>query len=157
MNSNEQPMDERQAFDELLGDDRFDDSVCDQHQSDLRFKVLQAFDQPDREATIAELHVRSSGERRLASWSQSLGYASILAVCLIGLVALWIYGENESAGPPVVDHAPVPDVTEDSRLLASLAEVNAFRDKVPREAFFDAIAICQLDHEGRTSFDSIQP
>ncbi len=157
MNSNEQPMNERQAFDELLGDDRFDDSVCDQHQSDLRFKVLQAFDQPDREATIAELHVRSSGERRRASWSQSLGYASILAVCLIGLVALWIYGGNESADPPIVDHAPVPDVTEDSRLLASIAEVNAFRDEVSREAFFDAIAICQLDHEGRTSFDSIQP
>ena len=157
MNSNEQPMNERQAFEELLGDDRFDDSVCDQHQSDLRFKVLQAFDQPDREATIAELHVRSSGERRRASWSQSLGYASILAVCLIGLVALWIYGGNESADTQIVDHAPVPDVTEDSRLLASLAEVNAFRDEVSREAFFDAIAICQLDHEGRTSFDSNQP
>ena len=157
MNSNEQPMNERQAFDELLGDDRFDDSVCDQHQSDLRFKVLQAFDQPDREATIAELHVRSSGERRRASWSQSLGYASILAVSLIGLVALWIYAGNESADPPIVDHAPIPDVAEDSRLLASLAEVNAFRDEVPREAFFDAIAICQLDHEGRSSFDSIQP
>ncbi len=157
MNSNEDPKNELQAFTELLGDNHFDDSVCDEHQSDLRSKVLQAFDQADRELAIAELPVRSANQRQWARRRRSLGYGAILAVCLIGLVAFWFYRGNEPANIPIANPAPAPEVTEDSQLLESLAAVNAFRDVVSPEAFFGALAMCQQDYEGRMSDESIQP
>jgi len=154
MNSNEHPMNERQAFEELLGDGHFDDSVSDQHQSDLRSRVLQAFDQTSCEMAVVELCTPSAGQRQCASWNRSFGYAVILAVGLIGLVAVWFYRGDRSAELPMVQQPTAADVTEDSQLLASLAKVNAFRDEVSREAMFDAIAMCELDHEGRMLFDA---
>ena len=157
MNSNEQSMHERQAFNELFGDDRFDDSVGDRHRSELRSKMLQAFDQFNREATSVEPHVHPTGSRRHASWNRSPGYAAVLAVCLIGLVTVgldhWIGPDDRS----IVKPQPVPGVTDDAQLFASLAEVNAFRDEDSREALFYAIAICQRGHEGRMLVDSVQP
>ncbi|MBC8352874.1 MAG: hypothetical protein H8E66_12840 [Planctomycetes bacterium] len=151
MNSKEQPMDERQAFDELLAGDRFDDSICDQHQSDLRSKALQAFD----DTSTVELRVASTNERRRARLKRSLGYEMTAVVCLIGLVAGWFYYDRIREERPIVVNPPVPDVTitEDVQLLASLTEVNTFRDEVSAEALFSAIAMCELDHEGRVLFD----
>ena len=73
------------------------------HQSDLRSKVLLAFDQLDREVTIAELSLRPTRQRRQAKWSQGLSYATILAVCLIGFVVIWFYVGSEPNS--IVDHA----------------------------------------------------
>jgi hypothetical protein len=157
MNPNEQPMNERQTFDELFGADHFEDSVSDQHQSELRSKVLQAFDQSNSERTIVELRVPSTSGRQHASGNRSLGYVAILAVCLIGLVAIWLYQGSGSDSRRIVDNPRIPGVPENSQLLASLAAVNAFRDEVPREALFGAIAMCEQDHDGRMFFDSTQP
>ena len=44
-----------------------------------------------------------------------------------------------------------------SRALDHLSDVWRNLVDAKFETVFDAIAICQLDHEGRTSFDSIQP
>jgi len=143
----EQPINEQRAFDQLLGDDGFDDSVCDEHQSDLRSELLRVFDQLDRDVTVAELSVRPTRQRQQSSWSRSLGYATVLAVCLIGFVVVWFYAGSQPH--TIVEHAPVADSTDDARLLASLAAVNAFKDEVPLEDFFGALAMCQQDHEGR--------
>ncbi len=157
MNSNEHPKSEQQAFAEILGDNRFDDSVCDEHRSDLRSKVLQAFDQANGEVATAELSARSDHQRQWASRRRSFGYATILAVCLIGLVAAWFYRGDESAHIPIAKPAPALDVNDESRLIESLAAVNVFRDEVSPEAFFSALAMCQQDHEGRMSDESLQP
>ena len=150
-------MNERQAFDELLADDRFDDSVSEQHQSDLRSQVLQAFDQCNRDVAVVDLRTPSANERQRASRTRSRGLMMILAVGLIGLVAVWFYRGDRSDGRSVVQRPPADDVTVDSQLLASLVEVNAFRDEVSRQALFDAIAMCELDHEGRMLLDASQP
>lgn len=157
MNTNEQFRNERQAFDELVGDDRFDDSLSDQHQSELRSEMLQAFDRPSSEIAVVQQHVPSVGARQLARRKRSLGFTAIVAVCLIGLVAVWTYRGDRSSDGGVVQQPDSTDVTEDPQLLESLAEVNAFRDEVSREALFDAIAMCELDHEGRMLFGEAQP
>jgi len=156
MNSNEQPLNEQQVFDELLGDDRFDDSVCDQHQSDLRSQVLQAFDQPDRKTLRPLVESQMPTGRKRQRASRSLRGVAIMATCLFGLVAIWFSRGNDPPERPIVQHSTVPDVTDDSQLVASLAEVNAFRDEVTREEYFLAIAMCELDHEGRVLSDSTQ-
>jgi len=145
---------DRHSFNELAGDDRFDDSVCEEHQSELRSKVLQAFDQSNRETTLVESqHVSPGVEQRNASSNLILSYSAIAVVCLIGFGAFCFYRWNEPGEPSRAEHRPVSDVTIDSRLATSLAEVNAYRDEVSREALFNAIAMCQRDHEGRMLSD----
>jgi len=147
-------MNEQQVFSELQSDDQFDDSIFDQHQSDLRSEVLQAFDQPDHGTVLAKPQVGSIERRQRTR--RSLGYAAIVAVCLIGPIA-WFYHGNSSLNRPVVERPSVPSTTADSQLLASLVEVNAFRDEVSREALFVAIAMCEQEHDGRTFVDSVPP
>ena len=142
------------SFNELVGDDRFDDSVCEEHQSKLRSEALQAFDGSKREAMLVESqHASGSVERRNASSGLILSYSAIAVVCLIGFMAFCFYGSNGPAERSRAEHLPVPDVKVDSQLLASLAEVNAYRDEVTREALFNAIAMCQQDQEGRMLSD----
>ena len=142
------------SFNELAGDDRFDDSVREGHQSELRSKVLQAFDRSKREATLVESrHVSPGVKRRSAGSDRIPSYSAIVAVCLIGFVALCFHRWNEPAERPRAEHRPVSGATVDSRLVMSLVEVNAYRDEVPREALFNAIALCQRDHEGRMLSD----
>lgn len=157
MNTNEQSRNERQAFDELVADDRFDDSLSDQHQSELRSEMLQAFDRPSSEIAVVQLHSPSVGARQLARRKRSLGFGVVVAVCLIGLIAVWTYRRDRSYDGGVVQQPDSTDVTEDPQRLESLAKVNAFRGEVSREALFDAIAMCELDYEGRMLFGASQP
>jgi hypothetical protein len=154
MKPDEQFLNERQFFDDLLGDDHFDDSVGDRHQSELRAKVLQAFTHPIPQAGVAELRVASVGEGQTANRNRSLGYAMILAGVLVGFVAIWFFQGSDSGGRWLVGHPPTPDISADSQLLAALAQVNAYRDQVSPEELFHAMYICQLAHVGRTTFDS---
>lgn len=154
MTSNKQPMNERQAFDDLLGKDRFDDSVNEQHQSSLRSDVLQAFGQSHTDASPVELAEDPTSKQKSRRASRVVGLAVMLAVCLFGLVAAWIYSGDSPDERNIVEE---PSVAEDSHLVASLDEVNLFREEVSPEALFFAIAMCEVDHEGRTRSDSLQP
>ena len=157
MTSNENPMNEQYVFDELLRNDRFDDSVGDQHRNDLRSEVLQSFGQPGHEASPVELRTSTTCEHQNDRWNRAVGYAVILAVCLIGFVAAWIYGGGGSDDRGIVVEPTIPEVTDESRLLASLAAVNSFRDEVSPEALFGAFAMCELDQEARDQLDAFQP
>ena len=142
---------DRHSFDDLIRDDCFDDSVCEEHQSELRSRVLEAFDRSDREATLAGAqhvlpNVRPRPSRAGLVWS----FSAMVALCLIGFAAFHFYHGNEMSGPSHQGHRPVSIATIDPLLLESLAEVNAYGDEVPREALFNALAMCQQDYEGRT-------
>lgn len=157
MTDNDKPMDEEQAFDELLRNDGFDDSVGEQHQSDLRFQMLEAFGSSSPKESSVVLAGSGDCERENARWNRTVGFAVILAICLIGVVAAWIYNAEAPYSGNVAGEQPVSEATDHALLLASLNEVNEFRDEVSREALFSAIAMCELDHEGRKRFGSLQP
>ncbi len=98
MKPKHQNMDEQQVFDDLVGTDRFDDSVDDRHKSDLRAKLLQAFDAPTSDSSIVELyrdHERRPGSRQY----RTLGWAVALAACLTGLIAASIYSNSFTESP----------------------------------------------------------
>ena len=147
---------QRRAFDEILTGDPFDDSVCDDHQSQLRSKVLQAFDRSNSQPAMVQPE-SSGGTRRHVNWNRILGYVAVIAVCLIGIITLILNRGSDSTQRSVVNHRPVPSQSIDSQLVASLEEVDAYRDVVSREALWNAIAMCQGDFEGRMAFDSNQP
>ena len=153
MKPNDRNMNERQAFDGLLASDRFDDSVNEQHRDELRAKLLQAFDAPASDTAVVEPHRGGIKEHASASRNRSFGWALSIALCLMGLVAVWIFSDGGTNDP----QRPTPEVRLDPELVASLDEVIEFRGDVPPAALFNAIAMCQLDYEGRERFDSLQP
>lgn len=149
---------DRHSFDDLLGDDCFDDSVGEEHQSELRSKVLEAFDCSNRETTLVESqHVLPDVKPRPASAGLVWSCSAMAAVCLIGFATFHFYRWNERAEPSHPGHRPVSVATIDPLLLESLAEVDAYSDEVPREALFNALAMCQQDYEGRTWSDLDRP
>jgi hypothetical protein len=145
---------DRHSFDDLIADDCFDDSVCEEHQSELRSEVLQAFDRSNREATLVELqHVLPNVKPRPASAGLALNYSAMAAVCLIGFATFFFYRWREPAEPSLPGDRSVSVATIDPLLLESLADVSAYGDEVPREALFNALAMCQQQYEGRTWSD----
>ncbi len=148
MNTNDQNMNDQQAFNELLGDDRFDDSVNEQHQTDLRSKMLQAFDTPDADSAVVELH-REDDDRSRGRRSRKFGWAVALVACVTGVIAASFYSSIFSDRV----EGPIVDANVDPEFVASLNEVIVYRDDVPPDELFYAIAMCELEHEGREQFE----
>ena len=134
MKPNNQNMNEQQAFDDLIGKDGFDDSVDDWHKSDLRAKLLRAFDAPASDTSIVELHrdnERRPGSRRY----RTLGWAVALTASLTGLIAASIYSGAFTDGPK----GPIAEVDADPEFVASLIEVGVYRNEVsPDDLFYDS-------------------
>jgi len=147
---------EKRAFEELISEDQFDDSVCGDHQFHLRSKALAAFDQSKRNAASVQPLAQVEKPHRL-NWNLVLGYSAIIAACLIGIVALSFSREKPSPDDLIVNNQQIPSVTIDPQLVASLAALDSYRDEVSPEAYFGAIAMCQTDHDGRMLFSSSRP
>jgi hypothetical protein len=141
---------EKQTFEALISEDPFDDSVCGDHQNQLRSEALEVFDQSKQEATLVQPQSLSQhGTGRHLDWNLAYGYFAIIAACLIGIVALSFYRGKASTDDAIVNNQQAPSVTVDPSLIASLAALDSYRDEVSSEEFFGAIAMCQTDHEGR--------
>jgi hypothetical protein len=153
MNPQDQPMNEEQAFKELMAEDQFDDSIDARHQRDLRSQVLQTFDQCDHGAIESPPRVVRAEQPPRTTRGRKFSYAVAIAVTLIGVISVAVYRMSDSSDQTIVEHRTTP-VIEDSEFVASLAMVNAVRNEDSREALFYAIAICQNDLEGRTLFAS---
>ena len=144
MNPDKPKNSEQELFDELRIRSRFDDSVNEQHRSDLRAKVLQAFDRSNCDAKIAVPVV--AGTRNA---SQVFGVVTAVAACILGTVSLQLTGDRDSVNRPVAEIRPGFSEAVDPVFVASLAEVDALQEELPAESYFEALAICQQEHEFR--------
>jgi len=139
MDSNEQT-----RFNELICDSRFDDTVREDQQNALRVKVIQAFDESQRDMTSVE-------QAAIAEWNAKrvMSIAAAVTVCLLGIATFWFSGSGDSSNSTLTEHRLDTRAIVDAMLVASLAEVDAFRDEASSGAFFRALALCQQGHEAR--------
>ncbi len=135
---------EQTHFDELICDSRFDDTVHEDQQNALRVKVIQTFDESRRDMTSVEPAV-------LAEWNAKrvMSIAAAVAVCLLGIAIYWFSGSGDSSNSTLTEHRVDTRAIIDAMLVASLAEVDAFRDEDSSGAFFRALALSQQGHEAR--------
>lgn len=149
---------EKQTFEELIREDQFDDSIRDRHQAQLRAKALEVFGQVKQETPLVQPQSLSQNvPRRRVDRKLVFCYFATIAACLIGIVALTLSRGKESVVDSIVNKQQAPNITVDPQLIASLAALDSYRDDVSPEAFFSAIAMCEIDHEGRVLFDSNRP
>jgi len=144
MNSDDSQKSEQVLFDELPGRYQFDDSVHEKHQRDLRLQFLQAFDSSQFDSKVV---VASVAKTRNAA--QVIGVVAALTACILGVVSLLLMRDRHSFSHLVTEIPPDSNEPVDHSFIASLAEVDALREERPAELFFDALSICQHEHEAR--------
>ena len=142
MNPDKPKNSEQELFDELLGRIQLDDSVNEQHQSDLRARVLQAFDRSHFDARDA---VPVVAKNRNAA--QVFGVVAATAACIFVIVSIQLTKDRCSVSRPVAEIRSSSNETIDPVFIATLAEVDALREELPSELFFEALEICQQKHE----------
>ena len=140
---------EQEFFANLLSDSELDDSVCEEYQAKLRSQVLDTFDRscdphrlsgPAVEKSVTTLHWNSR--------NSLLAIASI-AACLICVAAFWSADLDILNRTVVVQPQPVSMEDIDPLLLAAIADVDAWQGTVPADAFFNALAQCEIQLETR--------
>lgn len=148
---------EQSAFEEFLGDACLDDSIDDAHQARLRSQVMQVFDEAHGDATRVVSHVPSFENKSKSDPRRTQTIAVVVAACAIAFVAVGLLGWSVSVNTSVTDRDAVASVEADPQLLASLSGLDAFRDEMSSDEYFDAIALCQQDYEARVMLDTMQP
>ncbi len=146
MNPDELQNVEQRFFDELLSASQFDDSLCETHRDELMQQAMETFDRSQRAATLA---VAVAKPNRNAS--QMIGVVASVAACLLGFVSLFFTGGDDSSNDAATEVLTGSGATIDPEFIAALDEVQALRECVPPELFFNALAICQEELEARES------
>ena len=144
MNPGESQKSEQELFDELSGRYQFDDSVHEKHQSDLRVQFLQAFDSSQFESKVVVAAVT-----RTRTAAQVIGVVAALTACILGGVSLLLMEDRHSFSHQVTEIPPDSSGPVDHSFIASLAEVDALQGNPPIDLFFDALSICQHEHEAK--------
>ena len=140
---------DREYFAKLLSDSELDDSISEEHQEKLRSEVLNAFDRSDASHGASDLVVQQPATTIHWNNRKTLLAIASIAACLICIVALWSAAMKGFDRSVVAKSGPVSDENIDPLLLATVAEVDALKDTVPADAFFSALAQCELQRETR--------
>ena len=144
MNPRESQKSEQELFDELPGRYQFDDSVYKKHESDLRMQFLQAFDSSQFDSKVIVAPVTKTRNA-----AQVIGVVAALTACILGVVSLLFTKDRHSFSHVVAEIPTDSNEPVDHSFIASLAEIDALREEHSTELFFDALAICQHEHEAR--------
>lgn len=144
MNPNKSQRSEQELFDELPGRYQFDDSVHEKHQHDLRVQFLQAFDSSQFDSAVVVVAVT-----RTRNAARVIAVVAAVAACILGAASLLLTSDSNSLRHLVTKIPPDFKEPVDHRFVASLAEVDALRKGHATELYFDALSICQHEHEAR--------
>jgi hypothetical protein len=106
-------------------------------------QFLQAFDSSQFESKVV---VAALARTRTAA--PVIGVVAALTACLLGGVSLLLMQDRHSFSR-VTEIPPDSNGPVDHSFITSLAEVDALREEHPSELFFDALSICQHEHEAR--------
>ena len=146
---------EQEFFAKLLSDSKLDDSACEEYQAKLRSQMLNVFDSSDISNETSDSVVPQSVTTIHRINRQTLLAIASIAACLVCVATFWsaglsVFNRFAAAKPqPVSSENPVSSGKIDPLLLATVAEVDAWQDTVPADAFFDALAQCELQLETR--------
>jgi hypothetical protein len=135
---------------QLLADAPFDDSYRREHRDEVRERALLAFDEAaaDRIPTtlgVEDVSPRRSTRRRVAR----LGLAAAIAASLVGVLAAWYGGADRSTTAQGEAIAQA-----DRRFIASLQQLNDFKDDQLAAAFDVGIDACLSEHYYQTALAS---
>lgn len=138
---------EQELFAELLRNSELDDSVCEEHRAELRNQVLDAFDRSDAPDESFDPVVQQSVITNHWNVRNTLLAIASIAACLIFAATFWSANWSGIDRSVVVEPEPASSENIDRLLLATITEVDAWKDSVPADAFFDALAQCELQLE----------
>ncbi len=128
------------AFQPATSPEEWDESS---HQSDLRCKMLDAFDRSQR-ATVHSIAPNTQHGSRNGLW---LGRLAGLAACVVAIASYSVMRLDRGTGDSMADRDALASNQVDGEYLAAVTTVNEFREEMSEDAFFFALAMCEQQHE----------
>ena len=149
MGSIDSDTNEQELFAELLSNSSLDDDIPVEHQAELRRQMLDAFDRSQvQEEECVPVVIQSNTTFQWNVKNTILLVAS-LSACLVCVAAFWSTRRNDISNHTTIEAQANASTNVDPLLIASIIEVNAWKDEVSEEALFEALAQCEQQFEAR--------
>ena len=140
---------EQELFAELMSNSDLNDDIPVKHQAELRRQLLDAFDRSPVQAE--EFNPVAIQSNTTFQWNvkNSILLVASLSACLVCVAAVWSTRRNDASNQTTINAQANASTNVDPLLIASIVEINAWKDVVSEDAMFEALAQCEQQIEAR--------